>query len=124
MRFLRYPAAFLCLLAVACSSPKKEDKIVPALEKDPLILNRDTTLNPGDNFFMYACGTWLKQHPIPGNEKGWGIWSMVQEETYTRMRNICEEAATAKGAPGSLAFALPAARSSVRTPSASMQTLR
>lgn len=75
---------------------------MPPPEKDPLILNLDTTVNPGDNFFLYACGTWLKQHPIPGNEKGWGVWSLVQEETYSRMRNICEDAANAKAAEGSL----------------------
>jgi putative endopeptidase len=87
------------LSITACKGPQKEDK--PIVFIDPLLENRDTTLNPGDDFFKYACGTWMKKNPIPETEKSWGIWSMVQEETYNRMRLVSEAAAKAKSSNGS-----------------------
>src|SRR5262249_20061566 len=54
--------------------------------QDPLIQNMDTTVKPGTDFFMYACGKWIKQNPIPASERGWGIGNLVQEETYTQRR--------------------------------------
>jgi putative endopeptidase len=91
--------AIAALSITACKGPQKEDK--PIVFIDPLLENRDTTLNPGDDFFKYACGTWMKKNPIPETEKSWGIWSMVQEETYNRMRLVSEAAAKAKSTTGS-----------------------
>lgn len=58
----------------------------------------DTTINPADDFFHYAVGKWIKNNPVPASENSWGIWSLVLEETYTRVRKINEEAAI-KNAP-------------------------
>ena len=80
-------------LITSCKSNKPAEPI-----KDVLIENMDSTLNPADDFFMYACGTWLKKNPIPSNEKGWGIWSLVSNETLDRMKQISEDAAQDKEA--------------------------
>lgn len=52
----------------------------------------DTTVRPGDDFFKFAMGKWLKNNPIPESESSWGIWSLVNEENYKRLRDINEEA--------------------------------
>lgn len=98
---LQRPGILLFLLALcACTAnPKKEEQALPF--KDPLIENMDTTVRPSDDFFRYACGGWMKKNPIPGNEKSWGIWSLVQEETYQRMRQVSETAAKASAPAGS-----------------------
>lgn len=36
--------------------------------QDPLVTNRDTLVNPSDDFFNYANGCWFKKHPIPSSE--------------------------------------------------------
>ena len=59
---------------------------------DPIYKNLDTTVKPGDDFFRYANGSWLKKNPIPNDETRWGIGSLVQEELYSRLRHINEEA--------------------------------
>ncbi len=69
-------------------------------DKDPLVRNRDASVRPGDDFFKYACGGWLKQNPIPASERGWGIGNLVNEETYRQCIEICETAAAAKAARG------------------------
>ncbi|HMD82495.1 MAG TPA: M13 family metallopeptidase N-terminal domain-containing protein, partial [Anaerolineales bacterium] len=59
----------------------------------------DRTVDPGQDFFRYAVGTWLKNNPIPSNERSWGIGNVVREETYQRMLKINESASTGSKAP-------------------------
>ncbi|MHB8578739.1 MAG: M13 family metallopeptidase [Ignavibacteriaceae bacterium] len=61
----------------------------------------DTTVNPGVDFFKYATGTWMKNNPIPESERAWGIGNLVQEETYTRLRKILEQAKLSSDPHGS-----------------------
>jgi putative endopeptidase len=62
----------------------------------------DTTVSPRDDFFHYAVGKWLKENPIPASERSWGIYHVVQEETYQRLLGLCQAAAQdTKAAPGS-----------------------
>jgi putative endopeptidase len=53
----------------------------------------DTSVDPAQDFFHYSVGKWLKDHPIPSNERSWGIYNVVREETYQRMLKINESAA-------------------------------
>ncbi|ULU25128.1 hypothetical protein [Dyella terrae] len=58
----------------------------------------DTSVKPGDDFFEFANGAWLKSHPIPAEESQWGIGQVVQDELYTKLRKISEDAAADKNA--------------------------
>jgi putative endopeptidase len=83
------------LLIASCT--KKE-----VLFSDPLVTNRDTTLNPGDNFFYYANGGWFKQNPIPSTEKSNGIFRTIGDTINSQIKQICEKSAADKEvAPGS-----------------------
>jgi putative endopeptidase len=68
--------------------------------EDFLRANMDFTVNPGDDFFTYANGAWLKAHPIPASEAGWGIGNVVREELYINLRKINEDSAKANAAAG------------------------
>jgi len=73
-----------------------------AVKPDVVAANVDAAVNPGDDFFSYANGAWLKAHPIPAAEANWGIGRAVQDELYTRLRKISEDSAAQKNAaPGS-----------------------
>ncbi len=52
----------------------------------------DASVNPGEDFFHYSVGKWLKDNPIPPNERSWGVYNVVQEETYQRLIKINENA--------------------------------
>lgn len=75
----------------------------PAAAKPDVVAgNIDTSVNPGDDFFEFANGAWLKAHPIPPEESQWGIAQVVQDELYAKLRKISEDAAASKtAAPGS-----------------------
>ncbi|TDH20029.1 M13 family peptidase [Segetibacter sp. 3557_3] len=83
------------VLTSGCKSSSTE-KTSP----DFLAKNVDTTVNPADDFFDYALGNWLKNTPIPEAESSWGIANLVQEEIYTRLRKINEDASREKSASG------------------------
>ncbi len=61
----------------------------------------DTTISPGDNFFLYANGGWLKKTEIPASETGWGSFYVLQDENTAKLHLILEEAAKANSAKGS-----------------------
>ncbi len=84
---------FICLAVVAalfasCGQHSTTETAKP----DILSADRDTTVKPGDDFFQYANGGWIKNNPIPADETGWGIGELVQKELYTKLRAINEDA--------------------------------
>ncbi len=82
-------------LLAGCTEPKdgfQSKNAPPDAAGDILAKNLDTTVRPGDDFFEYANGGWIKGNPIPGDETGWGIAQLVNKELYDRKRTINEEA--------------------------------
>lgn len=61
----------------------------------------DTTVNPAEDFFMYANGKWIKNNPIPAEESSWGVGNLVDNENENRLRSISEETAKQGGVEGS-----------------------
>src|SRR6478672_1489816 len=61
----------------------------------------DKSVSPRDDFFHYAVGKWLREHPIPKSERSWGVGDVIQEETYQRLLGISKAAASAKSTAGS-----------------------
>lgn len=61
----------------------------------------DKSVDPGVDFFKYATGTWMKNNPIPESERAWGIANLVMEETYSRVKQILQEAQKSKSRAGS-----------------------
>jgi len=61
----------------------------------------DTTVKPGDNFFDYANGTWLKKTEIPASETGWGLAKQLFNNTQKSLHQILEDAVKQNAANGS-----------------------
>jgi putative endopeptidase len=68
---------------------------------DPVYTDRDTTVKPGDDFFSYANGGWLKKNPIPSAYASWGIGNVVEEDLRNKLKKINEDALTANAPKGS-----------------------
>jgi putative endopeptidase len=58
------PVIYIAALAafVLCAW---QAKILIDKPNDPIHKNLDPSVSPGENFFLYANGTWIKQNPIP-----------------------------------------------------------
>jgi len=74
------------IIALSCSRVVKQ-------APDPLVLHIDSTINPADDFFLFANGKWFKQNPIPASEESNGIMQLVQDTINEQIRNICESSA-------------------------------
>ena len=61
---------------------------------DPLSSHIDTTVRPGDDFFLYANGKWFKENPIPASEQSNGLWQLIQDTINAQIRNICESSSS------------------------------
>jgi len=70
-------------------------------KEDFLRANMDQSVKPGVDFFQYANGGWLKRHPIPASETGWGIGNEVQLDIYAQLRKIDETTAAKTWPTGS-----------------------
>lgn len=57
----------------------------------------DTTVRPGENFFMYASGKWLKNTAIPASEVGWGSFYTLYDDNQKNLHKILEDVAGKNG---------------------------
>jgi putative endopeptidase len=68
---------------------------------DPESMN--LSLKPGDDFFEYVEGAWIKRHPVPADKFRYGETEIIKDKTYDRVKEIVESAANNTSAPeGSL----------------------
>jgi putative endopeptidase len=52
----------------------------------------DTSVSPGDDFYHYANGTWLKNTEIPADRASWGIFDTLAEQSQQRTKALLEGA--------------------------------
>ena len=48
----------------------------------------DKTVNPGDDFFGYANGNWMKSTSIPNDRSSYGVFDMLAEEASKRTADL------------------------------------
>ncbi|MGE5520141.1 MAG: M13 family metallopeptidase [Candidatus Dadabacteria bacterium] len=54
--------------------------------------NMDLSVKPGDNFYLYANGTWLKNNAIPASKTRWGSFDVLREESSKRLQALLDDA--------------------------------
>jgi len=84
----------IALVSGGCRQTDKNNQSVPALSAS----NMDTTVNPGDDFYKYANGAWLRNNPIPGEYSRYGAFEVLEEENYKQLKVILAEASADKNA--------------------------
>jgi putative endopeptidase len=61
--------------------------------------NMDLTVKPGDDFYRYASGVWLKNNPVPAKETRWGSFNLLRDFNINAVKDILNEAARNEQAP-------------------------
>jgi putative endopeptidase len=88
---MRIPLRLLCLVTVLFilsfipPGGKKRKFIDPA--------NMDLSVRPGDDFYLYANGTWIKNNPVPASKTRWGSFDQLNQDNLARLRTLLESAA-------------------------------
>ena len=61
----------------------------------------DSAVAPGDDFFAYANGAWIKSTAIPPDRSSWGTGGILAELTARRTADLIAEAARTAAPEGS-----------------------
>lgn len=69
--------------------PKHKIATPPKKFIDPA--NMDLSVKPGDDFFEYANGGWLKQNAIPAKETRWGSFNILRQENTNKLIGLLNE---------------------------------
>ena len=54
--------------------------------------SRDSSVKPGDDFFLFANGSWIKQTEIPPEYSRWGAFNELIERNNDALHTIAEKA--------------------------------
>lgn len=73
-----------------------------AQQKSPLeISNMDFSINPGDDFFKFANGNWLKNNPVPPDKVRYGAFDELTDLNQIQIKTLIEESAQLDAEKGS-----------------------
>lgn len=64
--------------------------------------NMDLSARPGDDFYQYACGGWMKNNPLPAAYSRYGSFDMVGEAVNEQINDILTTLADSSYANGTV----------------------
>lgn len=85
---------FLLIMTNACSTAKDTTGID--------LKNLDTTVVPGNDFYKFACGGWMKNHPLTGEYSRFGSFDQLRENNLEQLKNLVTEIAQKGGSQGTI----------------------
>lgn len=95
------PAAPPSPSPVLAATPATPTSATPTRDSDIDLAGMDRGVTPGDDFFAFANGTWLKNTEIPADRSTWGTGAIVAERTMKRTVDLIAEAAKQNAPAGS-----------------------
>ena len=94
-------AAGLMVLAGCGNNAQKTDGQSSC--KSVNLANLDTTVAAGADFYQYACGGWMKEHPLKPEFSRYGVFEQLMETNREQLRALVEELKAAPQEEGSVA---------------------
>jgi endothelin-converting enzyme/putative endopeptidase len=94
---LRYLIAATCLSIVVAFAQQ-----APAPETHGIVVaNLDRSVKPGDDFYRFANGDWIKRSEIPPDRAGIDVFTKLGDLSNKRTHDLIEEIAKSNAAAGS-----------------------
>ena len=75
--------------ATACNSTKDQQEKVPAID----LANLDTSVDPGEDFYRYADGGWMKNNPLKPEFSRYGAFDVLAEANEIRLNDLFKDLA-------------------------------
>ena len=70
----------------SCNNQKEMER-VKAIDR----ANMDMSVKPGDDFYEYANGGWLKTHPIPADKSRYGSFDELMDNNEKQLKELVNE---------------------------------
>lgn len=64
------------------------------------LTNLNQSVSPADDFFKFACGGWMKKHPLPAAYSRYGSFDQLAENNDKRINSILNDLKSKEYAPG------------------------
>lgn len=90
--------AVLALAVAAGCDSKKEAVMTSGID----LTNLDTTAVQGADFYQYACGGWMKKHPLTNEYSRFGSLDMLAENNREQLKGLIVEIAAGQNAQGTI----------------------
>lgn len=90
--------AVLALAVAAGCDSKKEAVMTSGID----LTNLDTTAVQGADFYQYACGGWMKKHPLTNEYSRFGSFDMLTENNREQLKGLIVEIAAGQNAQGTI----------------------
>jgi putative endopeptidase len=97
---MKYSSYWLLSAALFCGLSASAQHDSPKVPKKKFIdaSNMDLNYKPGNDFNLYASGTWIKNNPVPAKETRWGSFNVLRDFNINAVKNILLEAQNDKTA--------------------------
>src|SRR5262249_60513291 len=95
-------AVYLAVLAiVALLVPAYSGSVQQQQTHGIVVANMDLSVKPGDDFYAYTNGDWLKRTEIPPDRAAVSVSSVLDDIASKRTADLIEQVAESKAAAGS-----------------------
>lgn len=92
-------SAVICSLGLALLPASAQEASTTPDVHGINVANMDKSIKPGDNFYLYCNGDWIKNTPMPADRARLSVFSALDDIANKNTAAIIEEAAK-NGAPG------------------------
>ena len=65
--------------------------------------NRDESVKPGNDFYQYANGTWMKNNTLTPEYSRYGSFEVLEQKTSLQLRELIDELAKTQHEKGTVA---------------------
>ena len=89
---MKIKIAFIVLGVMGVFDFYGQEKPSKTLEFDYM----DLSVDPSDDFYQYATGTWMKNNPVPEEESRWSSFNQLAEQNNIVLNKILEKASNSK----------------------------
>ena len=80
--------------------------LIAGCAQAPMPINRadlDFSIDPGEDFYLYANGGWMESNPLPADKSRFGTFDLLREENSKKIKDLIEKTMKQSHPEGSIA---------------------
>ena len=91
--------AFVAFIFASCNTKSTKQELTSGINTE----NMDLSADPKADFYQYACGGWMKNHPITDEYARYGAFDQLAENNKEQVKDLIADLAAGKHDQGTIA---------------------